>query len=139
MPFLLDTCALSELVAKRRNPHAVEVILAIPQHDWFLSVATVGEIRRGIEQLDEGPRRHFLETWFQEHVVGLYEHKIIVFDIEEATAWGTLTATLRRKSLPMSIVDSLIAATAMVHGLTIVTRNAKHFAPSGVPILNPWE
>ena len=139
MAFLLDTCALSELVAKRRNPQAVEAILTIPREDWFISVATVGEIRRGIDQSDDGERKQFLETWFQEHILGIYIHKIIVFDVEEATAWGTLVATLRRKRLPMSIVDSLIAATALVHGLTVVTRNEVDFAHSGVQVFNPWK
>ena len=139
MAFLLDTCALSELVAKRRDPHVVEAILALPRDEWFISIATVGEIRRGIDQMDEGTRRHFLETWFHEHVLGLYLHKIIVFDVEEATEWGTLVATLRRKRLPMSVVDSLIAATALVHGLTIVTRNESDFVHAGVRILNSWK
>ncbi len=139
MGFLFDTCAISELVAKHRNPHAVDAIMAIPQNEWFIAAATVGEIRRGIDECEDKKRQDFLETWFQEHVRGIYLHKVIVFDVEEAAAWGTLVATLRRKHMPMSIVDSLIAATALVHGLTVVTRNEKHFVQSGVKILNPWK
>ncbi len=71
--------------------------------------------------------------------MGLYLHKIIVFDVEEAVAWGALVATLRRKRLPMSVIDSLIAATALVHDLTIVTRNETDFRHAGVRILNPWK
>ncbi|HEY4328187.1 MAG TPA: type II toxin-antitoxin system VapC family toxin [Phycisphaerae bacterium] len=137
--FLLDTCALSELVAKRPNPHAVEAIVALPRDQWFIAAATVGEIKRGIEGLDDGTRRSFLENWFSEHVCGIYLHKVIVFDVEESIAWGTLVAVLCRKRLPMSVVDSQIAATALVHGLTVVTRNEADFAHCGVQILNPWK
>ncbi|MGN6367541.1 MAG: type II toxin-antitoxin system VapC family toxin [Phycisphaerae bacterium] len=136
--FLLDTCALSELVSKHANPHAVEMITSIPDDEWFLAAASVGEIRRGIDESAEGARRDFLEGWFREHVVGLYLPKIIAFGVEEAKEWGTLLATLRRKRHPVSLPDSLIAATALVHGLTVVTRNVKDFAPSGVKVSNPW-
>ena len=136
--FLLDTCALSELVARRPNPHAVEAIIALPDNEWFIAAATVGEIRRGIDELRDCPRRDFLENWFQEQVVGIYLPKLIVFDAGEATAWGTLVASLRRKRLPMGVADSQIAATALVHGLTIITRNEKDFAHCGCRILNPW-
>ena len=139
MEYLFDTYALSELVAKRPNPHAVEALLALPREAWFLSSITVGEIRRGIDQSDPGKSRSFLESWFQEHIRGIYLHKVIVFDVEEATAWGTLVATLRRKHLPTGVVDSMLAATALVHGLTVVTRNESDFAHCGVPILNPWK
>ncbi len=138
--FLLDTCALSELVAPRPEPHAVDGIMALPQAEWFIAAVTVGEIRRGIDNLDDGKRRNFLENWFTEHTfAGIYLHKVIVFDSEEATAWGTLVAALKRKNLPMSVVDSQIAATALVHNLTVVTRNESDFQHSGVRILNPWK
>jgi tRNA(fMet)-specific endonuclease VapC len=137
--YLFDTCALSELVAPKRNLHAVDAILAIPANEWFLAAVSVGEIKRGIEESKQGHRREFLESWFEEHVVGLYKHKIIVFDFEEATAWGSLVATLRHKHHPMSVADSQIAATALVHGLTVLTRNESDFAPSGVRVFNPWK
>jgi predicted nucleic acid-binding protein len=137
--YLLDTCALSELVARRPNPHAVEAIADLPDDQWFIAATSVGEIRRGIDELDPGKRRDFLENWFQEHIRGIYRNKIIVFDVEEATAWGTLTATLRRKRVPMGIEDSQIAATALVHALTVVTRNESDFRHAGVRIHNPWK
>ena len=136
--FLLDTCALSELVAKRPNPHAVETIADLPDEQWFIAAASVGEIRRGIDELPDSARRNFLDNWFHEHIRGIYLQKIIVFNVDEATTWGTLVATLRRQRRPMSVVDSQIAATALVHGLTIVTRNEKDFTAAGVKILNPW-
>jgi toxin FitB len=139
MAYLLDTCALSELVAKHPNPHAVEAILDIPRAEWFISSLTVAEIRRGIELAPSGSRRDFLVSWFQEHVCGIYREKIIVFDWEEATAWGTLVATLQRQHRPMPVIDSFIAATALVQGLTVVTRNEADFAGSGVAVFNPWK
>jgi hypothetical protein len=137
--FLLDTCALSELVAKRPNPHAVEAIVALPRDQWFIAAATVGEIKRGIEGLDDGKRRSFLENWFNEHVCGIYLHKVIVFDVEEATTWGALVSTLRRRHLSMSVVDSQIAATALAHHLAVCTRNDSDFTHAGVRVFNPWK
>jgi predicted nucleic acid-binding protein len=136
---LFDTCALSELVARKPDPHAVDAMLAIPENEWFIAAVTVGEIKRGIEELDQGRRRNFLENWFEEHLLGIYKQKVIVFDTEEATAWGSLVASLRRKRFAMGVPDSQIAATALVHNLTIVTRNESDFILAGVRIFNPWK
>ena len=136
--YLFDTCALSELVAPKRNPHAIEAILAIPDNQWFIAAVTVGEIKRGIEEMVQCPRRNFLENWYKEHVLGIYQHKAIVFGTEEADAWGVLVATLRHKKMAMSVPDSQIAATALTHNLTLVTRNEKDFAHCGIRVFNPW-
>jgi len=139
MQFLLDTCALSELVARKPNRDAQEAIVNLPDEAWCMSAMTVGELRRGIDEMDAGKRREFLEAWFSDHILGIYFSKIVPFDWEAAKIWGSMYADLLNRRLPMQVEDSIIAATAMTHGLTVVTRNESDFIHCGVPIFNPWK
>ena len=139
MAYLLDTCALSELVAKNPNPVAVGNILRLPREAIFLSVITIGELQKGVDELDPCQRKDFLKVWLEDHVLGLYLDRTFDLDILTARAWGTLSASLEARGLTMQTRDSFIAATALVHDLTVVTRNEHDFAPSSVRILNPWK
>ena len=133
--FLLDTDVLSALRRRERNPGAVRWVEAQRTADIYISVVTVGEIERGIaQQQQRNPSfAQELALWL-DRVLAWYSDRILSVDTATARRWGQLSATLGNDG-----ADLLIAATALEHGLTIVTRNVRHFAPTGVPVLNPLE
>ena len=134
--FLLDTVVLSELrkPPRRRNRNLVQWIGEVPSGDLFISVLTVGEIERGIE------RQRRLNPSFAESIASwldlilrTYEGRILAVDVAVARRWGRLSERIGNKGL-----DLAVAATAIEHGLTVVTRNVSDFKPAGVPVLNPF-
>ena len=133
--FLLDTDVLSALRRRERHPEAVSWVETQRTADLYISVVTVGEIERGITQ--QQPRDPSfageLALWL-DRVLAWYSDRILIVDAATARRWGQLSATLGHDG-----ADLLIAATALEHGLTVVTRNARHFEPTGVPTLNPFE
>ena len=139
MGYLLDTCALSELVSKFPHLPARSVLVSLPRSEIHLSIITVGEVHAGIVEMTDCPRKNFLIKWFNDHVLGLYLEHTFHIDHAIALRWGTMLADLRARGKTMPESDSLIAATALVHDLSVVTRNEAHFANSGVRILNPWK
>lgn len=132
MSYLLDTNVLSE--ARRQTPQAVVWLRAVDPAALFVSVISVGEITRGItirERIDPVAAAS-LSRWL-DGLRQLYADRVLPIDDRIATAWGHLMA---RRSFPVS--DGLIAATARVHSLTLVTRNISDFADTGVDVVNPW-
>ena len=133
--FLLDTDVLSALRRRERHPEAVRWVETQRTADLYISVVTVGEIERGITQ--QQPRDPSfageLALWL-DRVLAWYSDRILIVDAATARRWGRLSATLGHDG-----ADLLIAATALEHGLTVVTRNVRHFEPTGVPTLNPFE
>ena len=97
----------------------------------------MGEIRKGIGLLPRGHKRRGIEPWFND-LIDLYLNQILPIDLDTALVWGDLSASTRRAGENIAVADLLIAATALRHGLTVVTRNIRDFAPTGVNILNPW-
>jgi toxin FitB len=137
--YLLDTCVISELVAKRPHPQVVEWIDQIDPNRAFLSVITIGEIRKGIEKLRDSKRRETLESWLKEDLLVRFEDHLIPVDVDVILVWGALIGRLEAQGRPMPAIDSLIAATALHGGFTLVTRNEADFRPSGVELFNPWD
>ena len=137
MRVLLDTCVISELRKPGCDPRARAEVAALRDEDTFLSVVTVGEIARGIELLPEGRRKHELERW-QAGLVALFASRILVIDIDTVEIWGRVVARAARSGRTVQAMDGLIAATALRHGLTLVTRNVSDVEPTGVEVLNPW-
>ncbi len=134
MSYLLDTNTLSELRKRKPDPRVTDWFDMTPNAELYLSCLTVGEIRRGIERLrrkDEVQAKG-IERWLT-GLRRLYQDRIVPVDIEIAERWGHLGAA----TLPA--IDGLLAATALVRGWTMVTRNTTDFTPSGVRVLNPWE
>ena len=139
MPFLLDTCSLSEFVVPKPNLAAKEKLTSLPRAELFISTITIGELEQGITELAEGNRKRFLRGWLDDHVLVLYAQRILAVDVAIARQWGMLNGRLRSEGHMMQVEDSLLAATALEFGLTIVTRNESDFLHSGVPVLNPWK
>jgi predicted nucleic acid-binding protein len=138
MKYLLDTCVLSELVARQPNAQVVAFVDSLDPDDACLSVITIGEIARGIEKLPPSRRKQELLTWLKEDLLSRFQGRIIPIDMDVMLGWGLLTARADAAGRPMPAIDSLIAATAQVHALTLVTRNVDDFTASGVEIVNPW-
>lgn len=135
MSYLLDSNVVSELRKRdRADPRVREWFAGIDDAELFLSVLTLGEIRRGIESIHRRNRVRALalNRWFHALVTG-YETRILLVDQKVAEEWGRMNAVA---TLPA--IDSLQAATARVNGLTVVTRNTKDIARTGVPCLNPF-
>ncbi|MBV8534104.1 MAG: type II toxin-antitoxin system VapC family toxin [Alphaproteobacteria bacterium] len=133
--YLLDTVVLSELRKRQRNAHVVAWIGGANPADLFLSSVTVGEIELGIErQRSIDPEFASQLTAWLETALGAYGERVLPLDIPVARRWGRLAARVGNKGL-----DLAIAATALEHGLTVVTRNVADFAPTGVATLNPFE
>ena len=131
--FLIDTDVLSALRRRDRNPGIVRWVEDRRTTDLHISVVTVGEIERGItqQQRHNPTSARDLAVWL-DRVLGWYGDRILFVDVATARRWGQLSAELGNDS-----ADLLIAATALEHGLTVVTRNVRHFEPTGVSVLDP--
>lgn len=132
MSYLVDTCVLSE--ARRRSAAALEWLKEVDPTSLFLSVLTIGEIAKGIavRERTDPVAAASLTRWLDE-LRRDYADRVLLVDDKVATAWGHLMA---RRTLP--VTDGLIAATACVHNLSLVTRNVADFADAGVDVVNPW-
>ena len=136
--FLLDTNVISELVKARPDHRVVRWVEDTDESRLFLSVLTLGEIRNGVERLRSGRRRGRLESWLQVDLPLRFEDRILPITEAIADRWGALSAIAAAKGKPLPVVDGLLAATALHHHLTLVTRNSSDVAGTGVATLNPW-
>ena len=132
--FLLDTDILSALRRRDRHPEAVAWLGVQRTVNLHLSVVTIGEIERGVAQQERRDPSFAgeLARWL-DLVLAWYGDRILMVDIPTARRWGQLSAALGHAG-----ADLLIAATALEHGLIVVTRNVRHFEPTGVQVLNPF-
>ena len=132
--FLIDTDVLSALRKRERHPKLVDWLDRRPTTDLYLSVVTIGEVERGIIQQERRnpPFANDLSLW-RDTVLAWYGDRILDVDLPIARRWGRLTAELGHHN-----DDLIIAATALQHGLTVVTRNVKHFEPTGVKTFDPF-
>lgn len=138
MKFLLDTNVISELIAKRPNPAVVQWIDELDPLHTYLSVITIGEIRKGITRLAGSERKRAFEEWLTEELLLRFSDRILPLGIAEMLTWGHLAGELAANGINMPAMDSLIAATALHHHCVLVTRNEADFQHTGVKILNPW-
>ena len=138
MTYLLDTCLISELVAKQPNQKVLDWVDAQVPETLYLSVITIGEIAKGICKLTPSKRKESLSTWLNETLPNRFENRILTLDVSTMVLWGNLIGQLEQNGRPLPAMDSLIAAIALQHSLSLVTRNEKDFAGTGVAIINPW-
>lgn len=133
--FLLDTNVVSELVKRKPEPNVVGWIRSIDETLLYLSVLTLGEIRKGIALHPDRTRRVRLEAWLASDLVLRFAGRILVIDQNVSDRWGRITAEAGQ---PLSVIDALLAATALEHNLTFVTRNTEDVAAIPVSSFNPW-
>ena len=138
MSFLLDTNVVSEWTKPRPNGGVITWLDEADEERVFLSVATLAELRHGVERLPAGSRRKLLDTWLSEQLPLRFESRILSVDNAVADAWGRLVAQCEARGRSLAAMDGLIAATAVAHDLTLVTRNATDFQAVLRAVLNPW-
>lgn len=136
--YLLDTNCISELVRLKPEPRVVEWMEAADEAMLYLSVLTVGEIRKGLAGIPQGRRRTHLETWLEVELRARFAGRIVPINVPIADRWGVIAADAKRKGKALSVIDGLLAATALHHNLTVVSRNVGDFTDTQVQVLNPW-
>ena len=139
MRYLLDTCVISEFIKPRPEKKVVEWLNDADTERIFLSAVTLGEIQHGISRKPPSNRRAQLEEWLNMQLTEQFAGRILSLDASAFIAWGQLVARLEQQGKPMGVMDSLIAATALHHSMTLVTRNVADFLQAGIGLLNPWE
>jgi toxin FitB len=133
--YLLDTNMVSELVRSKPDANVLKWFDGVPDRALHLSVLSLGEIRKGVELLKDGARKEKLRLWLEQELTSWFEDRLLPVSAPVADRWGRLLAEAER---PVPAIDSLLAATALHHGLRLVTRNSGDFRFSGLAIVNPW-
>ena len=136
--YLVDTNVPSELTYERPDERVQKFLTTADRADIFMSVLTIGEICKGISGLPASQKRTILQKWLDEDVRPWFAGRILPVTQPIAERWGHLAAAAKQNGFALTVVDGLIAATAIEHDLAVVTRNAKHFEPLGLDVVNPW-
>ena len=139
MKYLIDTCIVSELIKVRPSKKVVEWVSSNSEDDFYLSVLTIGEIQKGISKLADSKKKEKLQSWITIDLKDRFTGRILDIDLEVAQKWGEMQGNAEKKGQVMPAIDALIAATAVCHGLTVVTRNIQDMQHSGARLFNPWE
>ena len=137
--FLLDTNCISELVRSQPEKRVLQWMEAADESLLHLSVLTLGEIRKRVAGVPQSKRRTRLQTWLELDLPSRFSGRILPIDAVIADRWGVLAAEAKSKGRPLSAIDGLLAATALQHNLTIVSRNVSDFAMTQALTVNPWE
>jgi toxin FitB len=138
MSYLLDTNAISEWIKPRPDPGIARWLDEVDEDRTYLSVVTLGELRKGVERLADGRRRERLDQWLTSDLPGRFDGRLLPVDALVADQWGLLLARAEKAGTAIRGIDALLAATAKVSSLQIVTRNVRHFQHTGVEVICPW-
>jgi toxin FitB len=135
---LIDTNVLREVWHPKGHAAAKAAVASLDPAETFLSVITIGEVARGILELPQGAKRLSLSLYLSSTESG-FGDRILPVTCEIAHRWGEMTANARRQGFALPPTDGLIAATALHHGLAVMTRNVRDFAATGVTVIDPWK
>lgn len=138
MNYLLDTNVISEWVKPLPNVGVMSWLSQTDEDQIFISVCTLAELRFGVARMPQGKRRRQLDGWLSNDVLLRFENRIVMIDVAVADAWGILNARGRAIGRSIDVMDGLIAATAAVHQMTVITRDTSAFEAVGTPLFNPW-
>lgn len=136
MNYLLDTNVISELKRPKPDERVVSWFESKPKESLYLSVLSLGEIRKGVDKMPDGKRKQALLHWLEKDISLWFNSRLLVVDAEIADCWGKLQA---QTTNPLPAIDSLLAATALHHNLCLVTRNVCDFNYPNLTILNLWQ
>jgi len=137
--YLLDTCVLSEYIRKQPAIKVIQWLDLQSEDSLFISVLSIGEIKKGIVKIESSQPIKYqnLNEWLQ-ILSQRFEQQILVLDQEVLIQWGNICGKFEQTGRKLPVIDSLIAATAITHKLTLVTRNESDFLPLNIPLYNPW-
>ncbi len=138
MNYLLDTNVLSEFKKPSPDEHVVAWARAVDEDRTFISVVTLGELRRGIALMSASRRKAEFDECLRDDIPSRFERRILDITPSIADAWGELTARAKQQGLGPHAIDFYIAATAQVHAMTVVTRNVKDFVAFDMTNSEPW-
>ena len=139
MNYLIDTNVLSEARRPEPNRAVIEWLHGVDEDRAFISVISLAEIRRGVALMDKGRRRDALIKWLTHDLAERFAGRILAVDERVAFAWGDPLAEAKRGGAGLASMDGLLAATALVHDLTLVTRNLRDFQAFDVKLFDPWK
>lgn len=134
--YLFDTNILSETTRKKPNPDVVKWLKTVPISSSYISVLTIGELRKGIDKVADPKKKINLLSWLEQKVLTQFNDQILNINVEVADRWGRMCAEVNQ---PLPGIDSLLAATALHFDMTLVTRNLKDFNIPSLQVFNPWE
>ena len=138
MTYLLDTNVVSEWVKPRPSPRVVAWLSSTDEDEIFISVCTLAELRFGISCMPKGRRREALNHWLRTDLMARFDGRVVPVDLAIADMWGVVQARGRSTGRPIETMDGMIAATAEVYAMTLVTRDTKHFEAVITSLFNPW-
>ena len=138
MNYLLDTCVISEAAKPKPEKSVTRWIDGCDEESLFLSVLTIGEIQKGIARISDKTRRIKFQQWLDTELRQRFVYRILSIDESVALTWGLVQGKAEAIGRPLPTIDGLLAATALVHNLVLVTRNEPDFLATGVNVFNPW-
>ena len=130
---------LSELVRPKPDGHVVSWIEGRPEDNLYVSALTFGEIEKGIASLPSSPRRTELEAWVRKDLLLRFQDRVLPIDLDIAARWGAVSGASETRGEPLAVIDALLAATSLQHGLVVATRNTADFERCGAKCVNPWQ
>lgn len=137
MKYLIDTCVISELIKPTPNKNIEKWFFSKKEESLYISVLTFGELKKGISKLTDSKKKTSLTEWLAE-IENRFIERTLDINKEVAETWGLIQGRLEKKGTPMPTIDALIACTAIINSMTVVTRNIKDMTKSGVELINPW-
>lgn len=139
MSYLLDTNVISEWRRPRPDAGLVQWLRGTYEDELHISAATVAEISYGVERMPRGRRRDEVSDWLEREIVARFGSRIVEIDGHVAAQWGRVVALRAAAGTPIGIMDAFVAATAVVRGFALVTRNDHDFRGLGLKLVNPWQ
>jgi predicted nucleic acid-binding protein len=137
--FLVDTNVISEVAKAHPSPQVMSFLHETDEDRLFISVITLGELRRGVALKIDGRAKSALDAWLRIDLVERFSGRIIDITAPIADLWGELMTGAKQQGIALHAMDAFLAATARARNQTLVTRNVKDFAPFGLPLVNPWD